>query len=113
MPEILSQLQRKLRSKDVEERCGVILKSGKILDCANVHLDPVAGFRIAGADLIKYEAELAGTWHTHPAADANLSQEDYAGFLAWPDLDHYIIGRDEGAIDVRKYITHDGAVLRA
>lgn len=114
MSAVLFNLKRKLRLGDVEERCGLILKSGDVIECPNTHPDPKVGFRLPAADLVRHEGELAGSWHTHPENDANLSHEDYAGFLQWPDLEHYIVGRDVlGDIEVRSYVVHDGAVLRA
>lgn len=92
MPAIVSTLKRKLKPTDSEERCGVVLRSGKVLQCENTHPEPAKGFRINAVELLKHEDDLVGTWHTHPGQTAVLSEEDYFGFRQWPDLTHYIVG---------------------
>lgn len=94
-----------------EERCGVVLKDGTIVEGANLHDEPEKGFRLDPMTLLENEDELAGTWHTHPDSDPNLSQEDYAGFLNWPNLSHFIIGLRAGEVVVKEYIVENGLVV--
>lgn len=101
-----SKLKRKLRKSDTEERCGLILKDGTILDCANIHPEPARAFMVDPRDLIANEDELAGTWHTHPGQGSALSQDDYVGFSQWPELTHCIVGTD----GVSAYRCVDGIV---
>lgn len=106
MRDIIRKLKRKLKPADVEERCGLILKTGKVFQVENIHSNPSRGFMVSGEDLYRYEDLLIGTWHTHPGMTASLSQEDYAGFGQWPDLLHFIVGTD----GVRAYKVDDGFV---
>ena len=106
MPAIAT-LKKKLRAGDVAERCGLVLKNGRLIETENTHEDPIKGFRIDARELLKHEDNLAGTWHTHPGMSANLSNEDRKGFLQWPHLTHYIIGTD----GVRSYVVEDGMVM--
>jgi len=108
MRAIVSKLKRKLKATDTEERCGLILKDGTVFQTPNVHENPVLGFRIPGEVLLANEAKMIGTWHTHPGKTSVFSQEDYFGFLNWPDLTHYIVGTD----GVRAYRTDDGVIIR-
>jgi proteasome lid subunit RPN8/RPN11 len=106
MRDIARKLKRKLKPTDKVERCGLILKDGRAFQTENMHGQPTNGFIIAGADLLAHEADLLGTWHTHPASPATLSQEDYNGFRNWPQLTHFIIGTD----GVRAYRLDAGVV---
>lgn len=92
-----------------KEQCGLIIKHNRIIEVMNVHPDPTKGFEIPVEAVMKYEDVLEGTWHTHPYGSSALSEMDYACFLAWPDLDHYIIS-NEG---VKRYVVKDGVVLNA
>lgn len=107
MRAIVSKLKRKLKKTDTEERCGLVLADGTVFQTPNVHSDPVNGFRIPGADLLANEETMTGTWHTHPGKTSVFSQEDYFGFLAWPDLTHFIVGTD----GVRAYRA-EGDIIR-
>lgn len=89
------------------ERVGLILRNGDIIEVENVCDQPEEGFEVSPADLIKYGDDIVGTWHTHPGANANLSMNDYETYLAWPHLEHYIIGSN----GVAKYIVVNGDVL--
>lgn len=94
MKDIELKLIPLLAKDDIEERCGLILKSGEVLECDNAHLEPTKGFKILPEVMLENLEEMVGTWHTHPGQDSNLSQEDYLGFTQWPTLTHYIIGID-------------------
>ncbi len=98
----------KFYNEDVE-RVGFVLPHGKIVEVDNIALDPKIGFDVSADDLITYGDDAVATWHTHPGASNNLSTEDMHTFLAWSNLDHYIIGND----GVRKYTVVDGEVLIA
>lgn len=81
-------------SDEGHERVGIILRDGSILELQNVAPDPEESFSVSTEDLIKFEGFSVATWHTHPNAEAQLSGRDYEGFRAWPDLLHFIVGKD-------------------
>ena len=89
------------------ERCGLILKGDKILECKNIHLEPSKGFEIDPEDIIKHLDDMVATWHTHPNQASTLSGEDHLCFTTWPDLKHFIIGSD----GISVYIIREGAVI--
>jgi proteasome lid subunit RPN8/RPN11 len=105
--EIASRLKSLYDPNESEERCGLILDNGDIVETPNKHEDPKSGFVIDPVSLLEFEDKMVGTWHTHPAQKANLSQEDYVGFLNWPSLMHFIIGVD----GVRLFVVEDGLVI--
>lgn len=105
-------LEHLLKPDDKDERCGLILKDGTVVELENVHEAPREGYRMRPSDALPHLENLAGTWHTHPDSDPNLSEEDRNGFLAWPDLEHFIVGRRNGAVFVTKYVVEDGMVLQ-
>jgi proteasome lid subunit RPN8/RPN11 len=107
MPEIVSSLTAKYDKAETVELCGLILLDGTIVDCDNTHPEPTKGFRIPAKELVKYEDDLYGTWHTHPHDTANLSQTDYEGFNQWPRLRHFIIGID----GVRCFTVESGLIV--
>ncbi|BCJ91773.1 hypothetical protein IZ6_25080 [Terrihabitans soli] len=92
-----------------EERVGFILRSGEIVEVKNVCEKPEEGFEVSGDDLLKHLPEIVGTWHTHPSGSSNLSMEDMAGFLNWPDWEHFIVGQD----GVTRYVVSEGDLLVA
>lgn len=104
-------LETLLNPTDTEERCGLVMKDGSIVEIRNIADDPKLGFRMDPAQLLEHIDNATGTWHTHPDADANLSGEDWNGFLAWPKLEHSIIGLQDGKIVVRKYVVREGVVV--
>ena len=107
MLDVRSKLLKKLKPSDELEKCGTILASGRVLTSKNAAEFPAQSFEIPAVDMIV--DGLVGTWHTHPGDSANLSHLDYAGFLNWPTLTHYIVGTD----GVKSYIVDDGLVLQA
>lgn len=111
MSDIISKLNELFDPSNEEEACGLIGATGEVYPVDNVHAEPTKGFRLKPDDMLQLmqEHEITGTWHTHPEGDSTLSQEDYAGFLQWPDLEHYIVSKD----GVAKYIVDDGLVLIA
>lgn len=100
-----------LTPEGTPERCGIITKAGEVLELQNCHDDPVRGFRIDPRDIIEHFDKAAATWHTHPGADPNLSEEDYAGFLQWPELDHIIVGVRNGNPLAVHYAVEDGVLV--
>lgn len=102
-----------LKSDDVEERCGLELRNGTLIEIANVAEDPIAGYLMEPEAVMALlqSGEVIGTWHTHPGADPNLSGDDYKGFLMWPDLEHSIIGVRKGVTTVVRYRVEDGLVF--
>lgn len=107
MPVSDSKFDRFFDPEDAKERCGFILKGNRIVEVMNVHPEPTKGFEIAPDAIVRHEDELKATWHTHPDGSSALSERDYACFLAWPHLDHYIVSRE----GVRCYQVKDGVVL--
>lgn len=107
MQAVRSKLQKKLKAKDSVERCGVILSTGKIIECKNIAEEPENSFEIGPEDMIR--EGVVATWHTHPRTSANLSVDDYAGFLNWPNLTHYIVSREA----VRAYTVLHGMVVNS
>lgn len=88
------------------EKVGLILSNGEIIHLDNVSPIPENAFEVRPGDLITYEDRAVASWHTHPTTEAELSGEDYVGFLMWPDLLHLIIS----ATEVRGYVVKNGAV---
>lgn len=89
------------------ERVGFVLKDGTIIEVENTSEKPDESFDVDPQVLIDNEAEMAGTFHTHPGASSQLSGEDYQAFTNWR-VDHYIVGND----GVRKYgVNRHGAVI--
>lgn len=73
-----------------DEACGFILASGQVVSVPNVAKDPKEAFEMADDHVDKYLSKAVATWHTHPRTGCNLSVEDYACFLAFPNIEHYI-----------------------
>ncbi|SKB62193.1 Mov34/MPN/PAD-1 family protein [Sphingopyxis flava] len=96
------------------ERCGFIFRDGSIVEIDNVHSEPERGFRMDPKQILEHvdNPDLVGTWHTHPGGDPNLSQEDYAGFLSWPHLEHHIVGELRGTPTVESFVIDNGLVLK-
>ncbi len=75
------------------ERCGIVMKSGEVIELHNAHPDPENNFMILEENLV--DPEVMGTFHTHPKTGPNLSVQDYYGFLAYPKLLHFIVAHEE------------------
>lgn len=104
-------LETLLQPTDTEERCGLVLKNGTIVEIENVADDKTNSYRMNPKGVLPFLDQLAETWHTHPDSDPNLSGEDYSGFLAWPDLVHNIIGLRAGRVVVQRYRVDKGVVI--
>lgn len=53
------------------------------------------GYAMSYEDMDRLDdPDTVGSFHTHPGHSGNLSYDDYASFLAYPSLVHYIIGSD-------------------
>lgn len=89
------------------ERCGVILRTGEIVELPNLCPDPTQGFEMDHASV--QELDCVATWHTHPTTGGNLSIPDYHLYLQHPELWHYIVGAPD---DIRCYYVEDGVVLQ-
>jgi proteasome lid subunit RPN8/RPN11 len=102
-----------LQPDDVNERCGLVLKDGTIVELENVAEDPENSYEMAPESVLPFlEKDLVvSTWHTHPHTDPNLSGEDYAGFLGWPDLSHIILGMRNGKPAMVTYRVENGLVM--
>lgn len=81
------------------ERVGFVLNDNTIVEVPNICNEPEEGFQMRTDDILKYAERAKATWHTHPGVDANLSDEDYVTFKNWPNMVHYIVGKD----GVREY----------
>jgi len=96
------------------ERCGVVMPDGEIVEIKNIHANPVEGFHMEPRAFLGYvENGAVATWHTHPGNDPNLSQEDYEGFHAWPNLVHHIVGIRDGEPAVHSFKFVDGVLVTA
>lgn len=96
------------------EHCGLILTDGTFVHVANLHAEPVKGFHMDPKELVFYAGQISATWHTHPAQDPNLSEEDMNGFRQWPELEHHIIGIRDGKPTVHTFrVLDDGVVVSA
>lgn len=106
-------LETLLQPHDTEERCGLILTDGEVVEIPNVANDPVIGYVMDVEKVLPYltAGNIKGTWHTHPDSPPVLSGEDLEGFLGWPDLEHHIVGRVKGKPVVRSYKIQSGAVV--
>lgn len=105
---IKSKLKRKLKAGQVEELCGLILKSGKVISIPNAHPEKEKAFAIPVKAMDENLDQLHGTWHTHPGSDSHLSQDDYFGFAQWPGLIHHIVGTD----GVRAYVADETGIVK-
>lgn len=117
MLDIASKLFPMLTQEGTPERCGFVLKTGRVVEVSNVAEDPVTGFRMKPEEVLtflsKKRAVPVATWHTHPGASPNLSEMDYAGFLQWPEWQHYIVGVRDGKPSVARYDVLEGDVIVA
>ena len=106
-------LETILLSDDVSERCGLLLTNGEIVEITNIAAEPEVSYEMDPVEVLPYlkAGTIASTWHTHPTGDPNLSGDDYAGFLMWPDLGHAIIGRRDGKVIVNRYRVEHGLVI--
>ncbi|MGN6820272.1 MAG: Mov34/MPN/PAD-1 family protein [Sphingomonas sp.] len=95
------------------ERCGFVLHDGTIVEIENCAEDPTRSYLMNSKQALPFIAddEVKATWHTHPQGEPNLSGEDYAGFLGWPDLEHIIIGIRDGKKCMMTYKVEDGVVI--
>lgn len=89
----------------VQERCGVVLVDGSIVELTNHSANPENDFHIKAEDL--KGLDVAATWHTHCHDSPNLSTPDYVAFLSRPQWFHYIATETE----VWTYYVEDGKVL--
>ena len=96
---------------DLDERCGLIVND-KIVEITNIHLEPTKGFRMDPEELMARVDDATATWHTHPASDPGLSEQDYAGFTQWPNLVHHIIGVRDGEPTIESYRVTNGLVIK-
>lgn len=96
------------------ERCGFVFADGSLVEIDNIHDTPERGFRMDPAQILEHvdNPDLTGTWHTHPGGDPNLSQEDYAGFMNWPHVEHHIVGTLGGKTKVETFAVDSGLVLK-
>lgn len=90
-----------------EETCGFVLASGEVVAVKNHAQDPKMDFEVSDEDLTRYEPEAVATWHTHPVTSCNLTVTDYACFLVFPQLSHYIFDGTRLA----KYVVDAGYVI--
>jgi hypothetical protein len=89
------------------ERVGFVLANHEVVEVDNICDDPINGFEVSGADLLKYGDQAYATWHTHPGQTSNLTFGDHTSFLNYPHLRHYIAGTD----GVTSYSVANGKVI--
>ena len=115
MLDIASKLMPMLTPEGTPERCGLVLKTGRIVEVSNVAQDPVTGFKMNPVEVLNFlkkkRAFPVATWHTHPGLDPNLSELDYAGFTQWPEWDHYIVGVRNGKTTVARFKVIDRGIV--
>lgn len=106
-------LETLLRKDDVDERCGVLLKDGTVVELANLADDPRKSFEMDLEPVLDHiDADaIEAMWHTHPDEDPTLSGDDHSCFLSWPDLEHIIIGIRDGNVVVLRYRVEQGLVI--
>lgn len=104
----ITKFLNKVYDEEVEH-VGFVLEGGKVIEVENIAEDKSNGFDVSGEDIIKYADKAVASWHTHPGKSSNLSALDYETFLAWPNMDHYIIGND----GITKYVVEGDDVLVA
>ena len=99
-----SELKKKWTPE--QERCGLILKDGTILELENLHPDPVHFYEMNPE---KYLDEAWAIWHCHPQTTGNLSVDDYLNFSTPPmnTFVHFIV--DEKL--VWRYVWEGGRLL--
>jgi proteasome lid subunit RPN8/RPN11 len=104
-------LRARLLAEDAEERVGLVLDDGTIIELRNVAADPKRAFAVRPEDMVAHEDRVRATWHTHPQPGATSlpSAADLEAFLMWPDLEHWIVS----AGGARAYRVERGAVLCA
>lgn len=74
-----------------DERCGIVLVGGEIVEIPNNSSYPRDSFVMSESDLEPFRPNMIATWHTHPRGPCNLSLEDYNTFMELPELQHLII----------------------
>lgn len=77
-----------------KERVGFILTTGEVVEVENKCSDKENGFEVSGADLLKYISHVKSSWHTHPNATSQMSENDDFGFRNYPEWTHFIVGSD-------------------
>lgn len=100
-----------LTPEGTPERCGILTKAGEVLELTNIHAQPLQGFRMDPSEIAIHFSDAEATWHTHPGADPNLSEEDYAGFMQWPALGHVIVGVRDGEPLALRFEVEDGVLV--
>ncbi len=94
--ESAKQMLRSLYSDEGKERVGFLFPN-ELREVQNVAHNPEEGFMVSAEDILTNTEEEGcyATWHTHPNQDANLSGEDYLMFKNWPELYHFIVGKED------------------
>jgi proteasome lid subunit RPN8/RPN11 len=87
------QVLSKFYSDTGPERIGFVI-GNKIIEVNNICETPDDGFMVSASDIIKYAEQADAFWHTHPNQSSNLSSEDYVGIKNWPNMVHYIVGKN-------------------
>lgn len=94
--ENLKKALKQFYNDEGPERVGFVTLNKEIIEVTNTSDKPNEGFLVNPQDTINATKKGAwATWHTHPGQGANLSGEDYANFLRWPEFTHFIIGNDK------------------
>jgi proteasome lid subunit RPN8/RPN11 len=91
------------------ERVGFISQDDFLVEVPNISAHPENSFDVSGEDLIEFGEHAQASWHTHPGASANLSNDDVQAFKNHPTLVHHIVGND----GVRSFVVKNGLVHNA
>lgn len=90
-----------------DERCGVVLNDGTIVELPNRSSSPSNSFSMLESDFEPYREQAIATWHTHPRGPNNLSIDDYNTFVELEDYYHLILTHQS----ISLYKTIDGHVM--
>lgn len=76
------------------ERGGYVNSTG-VVECKNVHVNPVENFELDFEDLDEMcKEDCFATWHVHVNGLSNLTTMDYRSFQNYPEHYHFIVGKD-------------------
>lgn len=92
------------------ERGGVVLEDGTVVELNNVAEDTSETFLASPSQILPFLDNMTATWHTHTKESANLSSEDFTTFVGLPDYEHIIVGVNN---EIRFYKVKNNAVVNS
>lgn len=113
MDDLTSELLKRWNPE--EERCGVVLDTGEVVDVLNYAKKLSAGkseFAMRNKDVRKAVGDgiIRGVFHTHPSNTARPSEKDIAG---WPGVPEYYIVTQNSVTEWKLVGSHPVLVARA